>query len=730
MPIIFAHTRGHSNSGAKTAGIYILSGKTTNFQNWQARIPTRNIPGWFFVFMLVGLLMPGLFIAPADAQTRKLKIYFVHTGERSTIAYKRNGKYLKAGLRKINYALRDWRRNEPTKMDPNLLDLIWEIYRQSGSKAYINVVSAYRSPATNNMLRRRSRGVAKKSQHTLGKAIDFFLPDVKLSKLRKIGLIEQLGGVGYYPRSGSPFIHIDTGRVRHWPRMTRRELVRVFPRGNTMHIPTDGKPLKGYNKAVAAYNSKKSSGNRVAAVKGNDKQRKSFFQRLASLRNDEEDEVFVKSVTAPRKVRTSTKPVGEDDKQAPKIPDNSPSQPVLPVNGNTPVPRSLHRENIPVPAQNNKNNQDNNPADELKVANIPVPAIRPQYVPVLVAQAQTEVDRVQTANNNQNVNDEVKLVSIANEQLRMRLIAQAKAQLRTSIGDPPRPSANVGFETAFLRTQVPAQTSNNPSLTRSMAPATQNADKKTIIDDVLVANSRIPSPEPSPAKSTILAASVDAPANNPVDPFSIIPLKRPVSTNGVNDTAGQSQYVMAFATDEPDTLASPENLRDLIEKQSQELAKDKNQLNDAAQVEEPVQTQDAISDVILAAIPTPSPRPELIKSVSTQKSKPIIAAPVTDVASLDLPSSQPDAKALAAPKPLDELSLAWYEQDKPGRFVLASSVTIDTASAMRAPAYGRAAIRQTPNTVLTAGFNPSGSVQHSSSFTGAAIYFQTFTRFN
>lgn len=187
----------------------------------------------------------------AVAETRTLKVYNTHTGERAKITFKKNGKYIASGLREMNRFLRDWRRNEITKMDPKLFDLIWEVYKESGSREYIHVVSAYRSPATNNMLRRRSKGVAKSSQHTKGKAMDFYLPDVKLSKLRAIGLRKHVGGVGYYPTSRSPFTHMDTGSVRHWPRMTRKQLVRVFPKGNTIHVPTDGKPLPGYQQALS-----------------------------------------------------------------------------------------------------------------------------------------------------------------------------------------------------------------------------------------------------------------------------------------------------------------------------------------------------------------------------------------------------------------------------------------------------------------------------------------------
>ena len=142
-------------------------------------------------------------------------------------------------------------------MDPHLLDLIWQVYRQSGSHDYIQVVCGYRSPPTNAMLRRRSNGVAKNSMHMQGKAMDFYIPDVPLAKLRAIGLRMQIGGVGFYPTSGSPFVHMDTGSVRHWPRMTRQQLVRVFPNGNTLHVPSDGKPLPGYAEALAAYQARK-----------------------------------------------------------------------------------------------------------------------------------------------------------------------------------------------------------------------------------------------------------------------------------------------------------------------------------------------------------------------------------------------------------------------------------------------------------------------------------------
>lgn len=188
----------------------------------------------------------------AQAETRSLKLYNTHTKERVTIAFKRNGRYIPSGLREVNRFLRDWRRNEITKIDPELLDLVWEVYQEVGGRKHIHVVSSYRSPATNNMLRKRSKGVARNSQHTMGRAMDFYIPGVNLAKLRKAGMRRQVGGVGYYPRSGSPFVHMDTGRVRHWPRMPRNQLANLFPDGKTLHLPSNGKPLKGYKQAQAA----------------------------------------------------------------------------------------------------------------------------------------------------------------------------------------------------------------------------------------------------------------------------------------------------------------------------------------------------------------------------------------------------------------------------------------------------------------------------------------------
>lgn len=187
----------------------------------------------------------------ANGETRTLSLMHMHTGETLNITFRRNGSYDPEALKKLNWFLRDWRREEPTRMDPRLFDTIWLAYRDVGATEPVHVVCGYRAPETNAMLRRRSRGVAKFSQHTLGKAMDFYIPGVNLARLRAAGLRLQRGGVGYYPTSGSPFVHMDAGSVRMWPRMTRSELAAVFPDGKTVHIPADGRPMPGYQAAYA-----------------------------------------------------------------------------------------------------------------------------------------------------------------------------------------------------------------------------------------------------------------------------------------------------------------------------------------------------------------------------------------------------------------------------------------------------------------------------------------------
>jgi uncharacterized protein YcbK (DUF882 family) len=181
--------------------------------------------------------------AAALGETRTLSMYNIHTKETLTVTFKRDGKYDDAALKQLNTFMRDWRAKEETKMDPALIDLVWTLHKQLGSKKPIHLVSAFRSSATNASLRKKGGGQAKRSQHILGKAADIHFPDVPVKLLRNSALVQEHGGVGYYPTSGIPFVHVDTGNVRMWPRIPRLELAALFPDGKTKYLPSDGKPI-------------------------------------------------------------------------------------------------------------------------------------------------------------------------------------------------------------------------------------------------------------------------------------------------------------------------------------------------------------------------------------------------------------------------------------------------------------------------------------------------------
>jgi len=174
---------------------------------------------------------------------RTISLYNIHTKETLSIVFKRDGQYVPAAMERVNWLLRDWRKNEPTTMDPALVDLLWEIHSELGSKEPIHIISGFRSRDTNGMLKKTRGGQADNSQHIQGKAADVHFPDVPIQRLRYSALIRERGGVGYYPTSALPFVHVDTARVRAWPRLPRDELALLFPSGRTQHMPADGGPL-------------------------------------------------------------------------------------------------------------------------------------------------------------------------------------------------------------------------------------------------------------------------------------------------------------------------------------------------------------------------------------------------------------------------------------------------------------------------------------------------------
>jgi uncharacterized protein YcbK (DUF882 family) len=155
-------------------------------------------------------------VATTDSKTdeRQLSLYHTHTSESLTVTYYREGQYVPSALAELNHFLRDFRTDDVANMDPALFDILFDIQIESGSTGTYQIISAYRSPATNKMLRKKSNGVARNSQHLLSKAIDVRLTDIDTAELRDVALSLQRGGVGYYKKSD--FVHVDTGRVRRW----------------------------------------------------------------------------------------------------------------------------------------------------------------------------------------------------------------------------------------------------------------------------------------------------------------------------------------------------------------------------------------------------------------------------------------------------------------------------------------------------------------------------------
>lgn len=160
-------------------------------------------------------LFPSIVLGKADVPYKKsLSLYNIHTGENISTTFWADGSYIPEALSDMNHILRDYRTDDATDMDPELFDLLYSIRTNLDSTKPFHIISGYRSPKTNAMLNRHSSGVAKKSLHMQGKAIDINLPGRNLSELKNIAMNLQQGGVGYYP--SSDFVHVDVGRVRYW----------------------------------------------------------------------------------------------------------------------------------------------------------------------------------------------------------------------------------------------------------------------------------------------------------------------------------------------------------------------------------------------------------------------------------------------------------------------------------------------------------------------------------
>jgi uncharacterized protein YcbK (DUF882 family) len=159
-------------------------------------------------------VFPKIGSAALPKTDRQLRFYHTHTGETLRVCYWENGEYLDSGLASINHFFRDFRNGDIKTIDTRLVDLLHAISRKIDGDVSFHLISGYRSPETNQKLRSKSNGVAKKSLHMEGYAADIRVPGIKTADLRKIAIGIGSGGVGYYPESD--FVHVDIGRVRQW----------------------------------------------------------------------------------------------------------------------------------------------------------------------------------------------------------------------------------------------------------------------------------------------------------------------------------------------------------------------------------------------------------------------------------------------------------------------------------------------------------------------------------
>lgn len=661
-------------------GLQDLSGMITPFgakvrdlcSRWAGRMP--RLLGSLVI--AASMVTPGVVPAvEAAGQTRTLKILFIHTREKAEITFKRNGRYDPKGLQQVNNMLRDWRRNEPTKMDPRLLDLIWEVYQKSGSRDYIHVVSAYRSPATNGMLRSRTKGVAKKSQHMLGKAMDFYLPDVKLKTLREIGMKFQVGGVGYYPTSGSPFVHMDVGGVRAWPRMSRGELVRLFPDGKTMHLPSDGSPLPGYEQAVADYKRRVGSsaievaggGTKGAGDRDTKRGGKNLFAMLFGSGDEDEDATAIASGAdsddseAPAQART-TKPAA-----APV------QQPVLAgVEG---------AEDGPVVAE--------------QTLKAPVPLVRPAF---------QEADTVvQTA-----------------------LVAPQRnaAQDALAAALPDEPQTGEFADLRSYKVPVPMARQTDPQGSEAMlASANPGADPNAMTEDS-EALGFVPVPALRPAGEAALMAVAQADVAGAPAGMAAEPLPTPTTTAPAVvataevplETAAEARAKVALATPTVGTVPA-ERPQSVASVPARVAAPAQDATRMAAATPPPVRPSPPVELASYAPSPSASPRDPFGSAFDVPAEAPTKAARPKKV--------QADAAHRSSvrtePKLTQKIIAEW---------ALSTSRMATLSKPVKAPRFVSRSLRASPTTVYSAGFTTGPAASDTSKFSGTAVNFMEVKRFN
>nr|WP_295434144.1 DUF882 domain-containing protein [uncultured Thiodictyon sp.] len=169
---------------------------------------------YFLGVSLSAMAAPVLAKRPTE-RPRALSLHHMHTDERISVVYREGDHYKRSALQQLNFFLRDFRTGDTMPMDPQLLDILYDVKASLGdTEARYEILSAYRTPKTNAMLRSEGHGVARNSMHLYGQAIDIRFPDLAPSHIRDAAVALGRGGVGYYPSSN--FVHVDTGNVRSW----------------------------------------------------------------------------------------------------------------------------------------------------------------------------------------------------------------------------------------------------------------------------------------------------------------------------------------------------------------------------------------------------------------------------------------------------------------------------------------------------------------------------------
>ncbi|MGH6847579.1 MAG: DUF882 domain-containing protein [Methylocella sp.] len=438
--------------------------------------------------------------AAANGDTRTLNLYHSHTGESIQATFRVNGSYDPAVLEKLNWFLRDWRNNDRTRMDPRLFDVIWEVYRTAGASQPIVIVSAYRSPETNAMLRSRSRGVAEHSQHILGRAMDTTMPGMPMERIREIGMRLQRGGVGWYPSSN--FVHLDVGGVRAWPRMSYAQLVRLFPDGKTVHLAADGRMLARYQEARAEIASRGGVMSDVpqAAPSGG------LFAWLFGKHDEEEEADAVQPVRPARAGHGGTEVAA------------------LRMNGDPGVPadRGDARATVAPASPPGKNSPQNEPspaeADRTRVADVG------SALSLRGARAAIEQGRDERQQRDAEAAD------IPKEK-----IGKGAASAVTAPVPPPRPAQRGDVAVAFADVPTPPARPATATRVTALAAVQTQGDGGAQASKSVTKNETMSDAAASSAKSPLARA-----ANLPV-----------VITQGPKDHAGVPKQVLAFASDTP-----------------------------------------------------------------------------------------------------------------------------------------------------------------------------------